>query len=448
MYDGTALTANEKCRVTRGSIASGQTLTCTNSGTITDVGETPKVLTSTSIKDSSGNSVKSNYDVTEVDGKLTITPRKITVKCDNQSKTYDGTALSADNKCTVTSGTKPVSGDTVTCTCTGSQTDVGESDKTLDSVSIPHASNYEITKNNGKLTVSKRSITVKCDDQSKTYDGTALSANNNCTVTSSTGIASGHSVTCTCSGSITSAGSTDKTIGSVSITGGGKDQSCNYNVSSQNGTLSVSAKSIEVEWGSTTSWTYDGNYHAPTASASTGVSGETIDIDRTTEKSSGTHTSTASCSSVSGGQADCDNYTLTNATKSFTIVDPGPTYYTNDYQASSCNYYYCSMYFECYEEEPEDTSYLVTKHPYTGSAWTSPESAKNGCEDYYNKFNCPIGYSKQSHSTISTGHNYYWSNGINIGGPFDDPDHAMERCKQYNDRKNITAGCHVYCRSY
>ena len=33
----------------------------------------------------------------------------------------------------------------------------------------------------------------------------------------------------------------------------------------------------------------------------------------------GDHSATASCSSVSGGRAKCSNYTLTGATKSFTI---------------------------------------------------------------------------------------------------------------------------------
>ena len=42
-------------------------------------------------------------------------------------------------------------------------------------------------------------------------------------------------------------------------------------------------------------------------------------VTRTTGTNAGSYTSTASCSSVTGGQAKCSNYTLTGTTKAFTI---------------------------------------------------------------------------------------------------------------------------------
>jgi len=82
----------------------------------------------------------------------------------------------------------------------------------------------------------------------------------------------------------------------------------------------MNKKSVAVTWGSTTTFTYNGSAQAPTASASSGVSGETLNITRTTATNVGSHTSTASISSVTGGQANASNYTLTNTTKAFTIV--------------------------------------------------------------------------------------------------------------------------------
>ena len=84
-------------------------------------------------------------------------------------------------------------------------------------------------------------------------------------------------------------------------------------------TWKMNPKSIAVTWGTTTTFTYNGQAQAPTASAASGVPGEVINISRTTEINAGSHTSTASISSVTGGRARKENYTLTGNTKAFTI---------------------------------------------------------------------------------------------------------------------------------
>lgn len=84
---------------------------------------------------------------------------------------------------------------------------------------------------------------------------------------------------------------------------------------------SIAKKSVAVVWGTTTSWIYDGQSHAPTASA-TGVTGETLKLTVSgaqVNASSSSYTATATLSSVTGGQAKTSNYTLTNTTKAFTI---------------------------------------------------------------------------------------------------------------------------------
>ena len=84
-------------------------------------------------------------------------------------------------------------------------------------------------------------------------------------------------------------------------------------------TWKINPKSVAVTWGTTTTFTYNGQAQAPTASAASGVPGEVINISRTTEINAGSHTSTASISSVTGGRARKENYTLTGNTKAFTI---------------------------------------------------------------------------------------------------------------------------------
>ena len=81
----------------------------------------------------------------------------------------------------------------------------------------------------------------------------------------------------------------------------------------------INPKSVAVTWGTTTTFSYTGRVQAPTASASSGVTGETINVTRTSAINAGSYTSTASISSVTGGRAKAGNYTLTGNTKSFTI---------------------------------------------------------------------------------------------------------------------------------
>ena len=87
---------------------------------------------------------------------------------------------------------------------------------------------------------------------------------------------------------------------------------------------SIDKKSIAVTWNNPT-LTYNGANQGPTPSAISGVTGETINLTRTTSKNAGNYTSTATCSKVTGGSATCNNYTFTNTTKDFTINKATPT---------------------------------------------------------------------------------------------------------------------------
>ena len=84
-------------------------------------------------------------------------------------------------------------------------------------------------------------------------------------------------------------------------------------------TWTMNKKTVAVTWGTTTTFNYNGNEQAPTASATSGVTGETINVTRTTGRNAGSYTSTASISSVTGGRAKTGNYALSGNTKAFTI---------------------------------------------------------------------------------------------------------------------------------
>jgi len=337
-YDGTALEADTTCEVTSGSLATGDKVECTSSGGQTNVGTSTKKLLTVNITNSSGTDVTSSYNVKKEDGTLEVKKAVITVNAKDQAKTYDGSALSADGTCEVTSGTVP-SGHTITCTSTGSITNVGETTKTLSTVIIKKGnkdltSYFTITKTNGKLKINKRSITVKCSDQSREYNGVALQANNNCSVTSSLRLVKGHTLDCACSGAITNVGETQKKLNGVSIKKGGTNVISNYDVTFENGKLTIKKRKVTVTC-SNQSKEYDGT--ALNASDKCSVSsGRILSSDKLfcdcegSQTNIGTGVKELKTVTIRKGNSVVDYYDVTMANGSLTVTKRSITVTADD----------------------------------------------------------------------------------------------------------------------
>lgn len=98
------------------------------------------------------------YIVTAVNpGKLTITPRKVTLTSETASKVYDGTPLTKPN--VKVTGDGFVEGEGATYNVTGTITNVGTTDNTFTYTlkDGTKATNYTITKKEGKLTITEAS---------------------------------------------------------------------------------------------------------------------------------------------------------------------------------------------------------------------------------------------------------------------------------------------------
>lgn len=133
-----------------------------------------------------GRVLNDRYWVTKAEqGKLTISPRSLTITSGSDSKYYDGTPLTND-KITVT-GDGFVNGEGATYKVTGSQTEVGSSKNTFDVIFKDNTktTNYVVEKKLGDLTVNRRpmppvnppimdEITVEITGSSDSvvYDGT------------------------------------------------------------------------------------------------------------------------------------------------------------------------------------------------------------------------------------------------------------------------------------
>ena len=300
-YDGAALT-NAAATLTEGTLVSGQSLTATATGSITNVGSTANTVSSAVVK-SGTTDVSGNYTITKTNGTLTVNKRTLTVKAEAKSKTYGA----GDPELTYTCSNQ-VSEQTPKFSGTLSR-DAGENVGTYEikqntlalADNSPFlANNYTIAYIGANLTINK-AATATAAAADKTYNGasqTGVTGSYVSWANSTTGIDAG-SYTAIATPDENHAWS-DGTTAAKSIT------------------WTMSAKEVAVTWG-TTIFTYNGSAQGPTASAESGVTGETINVTRTTGTNAGSYTSTASISSVTGGRAKAGNYKLIGATKAFTI---------------------------------------------------------------------------------------------------------------------------------
>ena len=175
-YDGQAHGAT----VSVSTLPKGYTLkSATSSATATDVTTEDVVAECDNlvIVNAKGDDVTSKLKIKYNNGTIKINPATLTVTTPDASKAYDGKALTAAG---TISGF--VNGETASFATTGSQTNVGSSKNTYSLTwdGTAKEGNYTVSETVGTLTVTKGKIsdyvTLKGNDQSKTYDGTALSA--------------------------------------------------------------------------------------------------------------------------------------------------------------------------------------------------------------------------------------------------------------------------------
>ena len=145
-----------------------------------DAGSYNMGLKASDFTNTNKNFTKVTFVVT--DGKLTIEKRKVTLTSADASKEYDGTPLTS-NEITVGGEDGFVSDEGVTYTVTGAQTAVGSSANSFTYIANDKTNlekNYEITKTEGTLTVTKNNtqeVTVYITGHtgSKMYNGSEQS---------------------------------------------------------------------------------------------------------------------------------------------------------------------------------------------------------------------------------------------------------------------------------
>ena len=173
----------------------------------------------------------------------------------------------------------------------------------------------------------------------------------------------------------------------VSLKDSGNYQWSDGSIGNVNLSWKINAKSVAVTWGGTTSFVYNGKEQGPTASADSGISGETINLTTTTAVNVGSYTSTASIASVTGGRGKTSNYKLTGNTKSFTInkkaIQKTSGNYSGDYDGQSHTITLvvnepksgCTIYYS--------TSTQLTSSNYSSGSTSKPSRSSSGSTTVY-----------------------------------------------------------------
>lgn len=230
------------------------------SGSETDAGIDPATYTVTYSDDRTNvgtvtvtleDKVEGDMYVWNASTTFNITQKAVTITADSDTKVYNGTALT---KSTATA-TGLIEGHSLaSVTVTGTQTVVGESNNVPSAAVIKKGeidvtANYIITYENGKLTVTKRSLEITADSETKEYDGTALTKNSY-TLTNNTALATGDAISSIIvTGSQTIVGESNNVPSAAVIKNGngeGEDVTTCYNITYKNGTLKVTKKTLTI----------------------------------------------------------------------------------------------------------------------------------------------------------------------------------------------------------
>ncbi|WP_304518551.1 MBG domain-containing protein, partial [Adlercreutzia sp. ZJ242] len=233
-YDGTALTAEGAIT----GFVNDETATFATTGTQTAVGSSDN--TYSLVWD--GTAEESNYGISATLGRLTVSESsdEITVTTTGGVFTYDGQAHGA----TVAVSALPTGYTVETATSSAAATDVAEGAVAAkcDTLVIRNAAGEDVTSKlnigyvDGSITINPAPLTVTTPDASKTYDGTALTAEG-----AITGFVNDETATFATTGTQTAVGSSDNTY---SLVWDGTAEESNYGISATLGRLTVTASDI------------------------------------------------------------------------------------------------------------------------------------------------------------------------------------------------------------
>ena len=247
VYDGTALT-NDTVTVTGDGFADGEGATYSVTGSQLNVGSSDNTFTYAL----NSNTKAGNYTITTYAGELAVTPvtdkvvvtikgHKISGKYDGTEKTAAGYDVSIDNKL-YTAADFAFSGNAEV-----KATDAGDYAMGLKESDFRNTSknftNVEFKVEDGSLAIAKRSVLLRSETASKTYDGTALTKPD-VTVTGD-GFVDGEVSDVKANGSVTYV-EEGKVTNDITYTKGDNFKESNYEIVKEEGKLHIEAITTQI----------------------------------------------------------------------------------------------------------------------------------------------------------------------------------------------------------
>lgn len=281
IYDGNPLTRNEysisNSDKTKLNKLGAWTLNVSVSGSIKEVGTAANKIGAVELKVGSNVIDPKNYEVTRVDGTLTVeadpTKPTVTITVESKSKVYDGTALLLEPDAYTISDTLPsgwsidVTLETASITAAGSkQVTVKEykvyqtKDNVKTLIDDPSKFPFNIALKPGTLTVTKYPITVTAKSGTKYYDGKEFVLNSVTITAANKKLASdshkpdvdveaqdadGNTV------KAVKVGKYYNVVTQIVIKEGNKDVTSNYDITTVNGTLTIKNSNGNPQTGDT-----------------------------------------------------------------------------------------------------------------------------------------------------------------------------------------------------
>jgi len=184
-YDGLAL-ENSNWSLVSGELQSDHHIAVDVTGSRVSVGEAENTFT-VQILDGDDNDVTGQYEILSVPGTLTVIPRELTIRSNDATKVWDGKPLT-ESGYTVSPAYFSNLIVVEELIMTGSQTDVGSSDNTMEEHCVIYSnaekditSNFKIIYEFGKLEVTAappvtQPVVFESSSASKNYDGAVLTS--------------------------------------------------------------------------------------------------------------------------------------------------------------------------------------------------------------------------------------------------------------------------------
>ena len=266
VYDDTPLdNGDEKATITSGSLVPTHNFVAQFSESITDAGSVDNEFT-VAILNVLGEDKSGNYEISYVNGALTVNKRPVQFTSDGAERVYDGTSLECTNKPRMTAGTL-ADGHDYTPNFTVKVVEAGERDneftvRIADGNGADKTENYAVDCVYGKLIISKRPVTIQTGSDQKVYDGYALTCADEAGYTVVVGSAAeGQTIRYADAASIVDFGIKENTV-TVYVTGYNEDGSiaettANYEITVLTGTLTVTKRTVTFTSCGDTK-TYDG----------------------------------------------------------------------------------------------------------------------------------------------------------------------------------------------